>query len=629
MADMLSTGTSALLAYKRALDTTGHNIANVNTDGYSRQRVEFATRIGQNLGGHYIGSGVQIAGVERLQERFVFDQIIEAGSRQAGLERLSTLASQVDILFSDSATSMAAPLRDFFNAADGVAAEPLSTAARQVMLDQSNDLLSRSRLLSSQLGQLESEANQQVAQLAGDISDIASEIAKLNKTIGLAEASAAGSPANDLRDDRDRQLTALSELMSISTVIQDDGSINVFTAKGQPLVIGHQASTLTAVADPYGGGRLDLALQTPSGTQPLGNDSGGVLGGIQVFRDTVLDPSIAQLGKLLAGVALTANAQQAQGVDLYGNPGAPLFNLPNFEAENNSANTGTATLTAAFNDAATLGNENFELRYDGANWTARGLTSGSSLMVSGTGTPADPLLVEGMAVTVSGAANAGDRFRLNTGQEAISAISVALFDPAEIAAAAALRTSASVANTGNGAIDAGSVLDINNPNLNTPATIEFTDPNNYTINGGGPFAYTAGDPIDANGWRVVINGTPSAGDQFTVSPTPAGSSNNANAIALASIGDANILAGGTASINGTQSALVGQIGSKARSAEIQLGAQTAVGNELRSRLGAVSGVNLDEEAANLVKFQQSYQAAAQVIATADTLFQTLIAAVRR
>ncbi len=628
MADLLSTGVSALLSYKRALDTTGHNIANVNTDGYSRQRVDLTTRIGQNTGGYYIGSGVQIGSVERLQERFVFDQILEAGARQSSLERLSTLTSQVDSLFSDSATSLAEPLRSFFEAADGVAAQPLSNAARQVMLEEANSLVARGNLLYQQLGALDTESNQQVTQLAQDAKDILREIAQLNRDIGLAEASAAGAPPNDLLDERDRQLTALSELMSISTVVQDDGAINVFTSKGQPLVVGQQASTLTAVADPYGGGRMSLALQTPSGTQTLGVE-GGVLGGIMDFRDDVLDPAISRLGKVMAGLALVANEQQARGIDLYGNAGSPLFSLPGFEAQEYSGNTGTAALNATFSDASALGSEAFELRYDGANWSARGLSSGSTLTVTGSGTAGDPLLVQGMAVTVSGAANAGDRFRLNPGRQALSTMSVSLSDPSGIAAASPIRTAASVSNNGNASINGGSVLDINDPNLATPTTIQFVDANNYTVGGNGPFAYTAGNPIDANGWRVVISGTPAAGDEFTVSPTPAGSSDNRNALSFAGLDDSNLLDGGTASLSGSHSALVSRIGTQARSADIQLGAQTAVRNELQSRLEAVSGVNLDEEAANLIKFQQSYQAAAQVIATADTLFQTLLAAVRR
>lgn len=629
MGDLLSTGVSALLAYKRALDTTGHNIANVNTDGYSRQRVDLATRVGQQEGGYYIGSGVHVNSVERLQERFVFDQILEAGARQASLERLSVLSGQIDSLLSDSATSLADPLRQFFDAAEGVAAEPLSTAARQVMLDNAGSLVTRGRLLYQQLGDLDSETNHQISQLSNDINDTLGEIASLNRQIGLAEASAAGGPPNDLLDERDRQLTALSEKMSISTVMQDDGSINVFTSKGQPLVVGLQASQLTTTQDPFGSGRVTLSLITPSGPQSVGSIEGGELGGLLEFRSNVLDPSLAKLGKTLAAMALSANQAQAQGIDLYGNPGSPLFNLPDFDAQPNSSNTGTASLNAAFNDVGTLGSESFQLSFDGLNWSARGLTTGSNLAVGGSGTAADPLLVEGMAVTVSGSASAGDSFTLRPGIEALSSLSVALSDPSGIAAASPIRTASVVSNLGSGSIDAGTVLDINDPNLDTPVTIEFVDPNNFTLNGSGPFAYSSGDPIDANGWRVVITGNPVTGDQFTVGPTPAGSSGNGNALAMAHLGDNNLLDGGTASIYGAHSSLVASVGSQSRSTDIQLGAQSAVRNELQSRLESVSGVNLDEEAANLVKFQQSYQAAAQVIATADTIFQSLLAAVRR
>jgi flagellar hook-associated protein 1 FlgK len=149
------------------------------------------------------------------------------------------------------------------------------------------------------------------------------------------------------------------------------------------------------------------------------------------------------------------------------------------------------------------------------------------------------------------------------------------------------------------------------------------------VNGAGSFTYTAGSDIDVNGWRVQVSGAPAIGDRFTVTNNSSGTGDNRNALQLAAALQKPVLDGGTTSLSDGVSKFVSGIGVTTRQAQVSRDAQAAVHEENKATLDSISGVNLDEEAANLIKYQQAYQAAAQVIRIADTLFQTLLGATGR
>jgi flagellar hook-associated protein 1 FlgK len=208
-------------------------------------------------------------------------------------------------------------------------------------------------------------------------------------------------------------------------------------------------------------------------------------------------------------------------------------------------------------------------------------------------------------------------------------MSVLISDPSRVAAAAPIRTAAAGTNSGSGTISAGEVLDSTNAQLRAPVTIQFLTANTYSINGAGSFAYTAGGNIDVNGWRTQISGAPQVGDTFTISDNTSGTGDNRNALLLSDALKAPVLNGGTTSLGSAVGEFVGGIGVATRQAQVNRDAQNVVHEESLSAKEAVSGVNLDEEAANLLKYQQAYQAAAQLIRVADTMFQTLLAATER
>lgn len=622
MSDILSTGASALLAYQAALNTTSHNIANANTAGYSRQRVDLVAKAPSTAAGGYSGNGVDVANIQRITDALVNARLQSSNSAYSRIEVYESYASQIDTLLSDSATGLSTPLQSFFDAAGALANAPTSTAARQSLLGSAQSLSSRINELQSQLDGMNSQINQTLSATVASINEDTQALARLNQQIANASSVYGGQTPNDLLDQRDQLVQKIAGQIGISTALQDDGSLNVFTASGQALVIGQQAVALGTAPDAYGSGALDVTYNGKPITAQL---SGGTVGGLLDARREVIDPARRELGQLAAGIAAAVNAQNAAGVDANGNRGGDLLTMPAGAAYAANTNTGNATLGVAIDDVAALDGSDYVLRFDGTAWTATDAASGASVALSGSGTAGDPLMLGGVAVTLSGSAQAGDHFLVQPTAGAAAQLRLATSDPARIAAATAVSASAASGNSATvGAIAVG---DGSNGALTDPVTISFIDASTYQIDGSGSYAYTAGSPISVNGWSLTLNGTPAAGDSFAVKQTGANSSDNANAKALAQLGSLAVFAdGGT--ISAAQSALTTAAATRAQQASLALDAQAAVQTQAETARDSVSGVNLDEEAADLIRFQQAYQAAAQVIATANEIFQSLLQATR-
>lgn len=625
MSNMLSTGTSALVAFQRALTTVGHNVANVNTPGYSRQRVEFEARTPQDIGVGHLGRGSQITDIRRVVDDLANARLIDSGGEFARLEQLASMSNRVDKLMSDPATGISGLWSGFFDSVSALSANASAPAERQGVLSQGNALAARFQQMQGQFDQLSREVDGGLLTAANEVNRLAGEIARLNGQIGNS-----ANPAPDLMDQREQLVTELVSYTGGTAVRQDGNSLNVLTAGGQPLVIGAQASRLTTVADPYRPERLQLALETPGGSIRIDERVlGGRVGGMLEFRSQVLDPTQAELGRIALGLGTSFNAGHAQGMDLYGNMGGDFFQIPAPAVNAHAANGGGAQVTASIADLGAVDGRNLVLKWDAGAWTATDAATGASLPLAGSGTAADPLRVGGMALVVDGAAANGDRFLLQPTAQAAGGLKVAITDPSRIAAANPVRASAELDNLGTGQPSAVQVTDPANADLLLPATIEFIDGDQYTVNGDGPFAYAPGGTINANGWSFSLDGIPAAGDRFGIAPTGMDSSDNGNAARLADFDDGSVLNGGSLSLNGAISGLTTTVGSAARHSTYAAEAQGVLHGQAQAARDSVSGVNLDEEAANMLQLQQAYQAAAQIIATADTLFQSLLGAVRR
>jgi len=625
---ILSIGQSALAAAQAGLSTAGHNIANASTPGYSRQVVVQSTAQAQNFGFGFLGQGTQISTVQRVYSEFLGVQVQSAQASKSGLDTYNTQIKQINNMLADPMAGLSPSLQDFFSGIQTMASNPSNVPARQTVLSSADTLVGRFHSLAGQLNEMGQGVNSQIQSSVSAINSYAQQIAKLNDSIGNAQR-ATGQPANDLLDQRDQLILDLNKEIKATVVKQSDGSYNVFIGNGQPLVVGTKTSTLVGVASATDLSKTVVAYQSSNGsTISLSESSlvGGQLGGLVEFRSKTLEPAQNALGRVAIGLASTINAQHSLGQDLNGNMGGDLFTLASPVVTASSTNGSSATVTASISDAGALTTSDYRLQYDGSNYTLTRLSDNTTFALA-----ALPATVDGVTLNVSTTPAAGDSFLIRPTANGASGIGVAISDPALLAAAAPIRAAATSSNTGSGTISAGSVNTPPPPNANLqqPVTLTFTSPTTYNVTGTGTgnptgLTYTPGATISYNGWSATISGTPAAGDSFAVAPNTGGVGDSRNALLLGDLQTANTLGNGTTTYQGAYSQLVGEIGNKARELEVT---SSAAGNLLSQATLSVqneSGVNLDEEAANLLRYQQAYQAAGKVMQIASQLFDVLL-----
>lgn len=629
MADLLNTSISGLLAFQRALDTTSHNITNANTVGYSRQLPDFMTRQPQFTGGSWVGNGADVVSINRAYDNFLSGQSRSASSSYNQSSTYATQAERISNLFGSSTTGLTASMQSFVNSLQSVADTPTSMAARQTMLSQAQTLVDRFKSYDASLRSFDSQVNAAIGSEANAITSLAQGIAELNSRISNGYAQTGQAP-NDLLDQRDRMLDELATHVNVSVVKTDENSLNVFIGNGQPLVVGDDPATVVATSDPYDPTRKRLAIQSSVGTIDITNSlSGGTLGGILSFRTQMLDPARNTIGQLSVALADVMNQQHNAGMDLNGDLGGDFFAVGGVEVRANVNNNGTAGATVTRTDVGALTKRDYMLVSTAGGWSLQRTDTGAVVPMTGTGTAGDPLVAEGLSIVVNGTPSVGDRLLIKPTSGAVNSMQVLINDPSEIAAAVPIAASATAGNQGNAAISAGQVLNPTNPQLRTAATITFSSPTQYTISGDPTvYTYTPGSDVDANGWRVQISGTPAAGDSFTVRDNSNGTGDNRNALLLAGLMSEPVLNNGTTSMSGAIGQFVGDIGVKTNQAQVTRDAQKIVADEAQDSMQAVSGVNLDEEAANLLRYQQAYMAISQMIRVADTVFQSVLDATR-
>jgi flagellar hook-associated protein 1 FlgK len=636
--DVFNIGTSALLSLQRAISTTGHNIANVNTEGFSRQRVEFAAVEPQLTGAGFVGSGVTIAGITRSYDAFLAEDVRALTSSAANASTLQDLSGRVDGILANPDTGLASALDSFFSSVQDVANNPGSLPERQVLLREAEVLADRFQYLDDRFRQLDREINIRIEDTVRDINDFARNIAALNDQIVSETVRAGGNPPNDLLDARDQLLNGLAEEVGITTFEQEDGAVNVLLGSGQALVVGSIATGLETFRDPFNVGRVNVGIAGLSTQSDISRFlSGGELGAVLDSRNGLIDGPSADLGVIATGIATIVNEQQALGLDLNGNLGGEFFRplAPTVSASVN--NTGAGAVTAVIVDVAQITGDEYELAFDGSDYTLTNTRTGDSQVG-----PGPVFAVDGVEITVTAAPAAGDAFLIAPVAQAASLFEAQISDPRAFAAASPLRSGASLANAGNARLDDLVVTDASGLPLATPITLTFNPDAlgagvpGYDVAGipGGPIAYdpatdAAGLSVALGGFTLTLAGIPEDGDSFTIENNVDGSGDNRNALAIANLQTQPLLAGGTASFQDYYATLVSEVAVQSRQAGAIAGTEDALLSQAISARDSIQGVNLDEEAANLIRYQQAYQAAAQVIAVADEVFQTLLAATRR
>jgi flagellar hook-associated protein 1 FlgK len=622
MADLLSTGVSGLLASQVGLSTVGHNISNVNTAGYTRQTTTFNARTPEFSGGYYVGQGADAISVQRAYSQFLTQSVWSASSGQSRASQYANLTASVNNAVSGSANLQTA-LDGFFGSVSDVANAPIDTASRQAMIGKANTLVATFKSLSSQFQQLDQQTNQQISASVDSINSLAKSIADLNGQI--QKAYAGGAAPNDLLDARDQAVSQLSQIVGVNVTQNSDHMYTVSVGNGQPLVSGTSATTLSTANNQYDASRLEVV--GPGGSVISGQLGSGSLGATFDFRTNVLDPARNQLGRAAIAMTDAFNKQSAQGIDLNGAAGGDFFSISDPAVFNNTANTGTGTVTATVSDVSKLDASDYIMRFDGTNWSAT-TTAGVSVPMTGAGTAASPFVIGGISVTVGAGAAAGDSFQIQPTRNAASTMSVAVSDTNKIAASGPLAATKGAGNTGKGVLGNLTVTDVTNPAFNTPATITFTSPTTYSIDGGAPQTYADGDTITGPGWTLKLTGAPAANDTFSVKPAGSASGDNGNALAMANVATKGVLDNGVTTVSKSYSQLIAQVGTAGAQANTALTAQQSILDQATASQQSLSGVNMDEEAANLLRFQQSYAASAQVINTANTIFNSLLSAVQ-
>ncbi|MGN6389541.1 MAG: flagellar hook-associated protein FlgK [Burkholderiaceae bacterium] len=639
---ILSIGQSALAAAQAGLGTTGHNIANAATPGYSRQVVVQASAGGQNYGFGFIGQGTQVDTVKRIYSDFIGTQINSTQSAKSGLDSYYTQISQIDNLLADPSAGLSPALQDFFQSVQDLAANPNAAASRQSVLSEGQALVARFQSLNQQVDDIRTGVNSQIGGSVTAINSYAQQIASLNEAISKATGGT-GQPPNDLLDQRDQLVADLSKQVGTTVVRQDGNTYNVFIGNGQALVLGAQTFTLQAVQASDDPSRIAVAYQSNGSTTVLADNSltGGTLGGLLQFRDESLDAIQNSIGRTAIALASAFNAQHRAGQDLNGNPGGDFFSIGTPIATPDVRNTSSAQLSVSIASASALTTSDYRVQYDGTNYRVTALPNGTPASYSSL-----PQTIGGVTIALapsSGTPNAGDSFLIKPVANGAATIDVAITNTGAIAAGgqiAPFRAAAGASNTGTGAVSAPAVdpAYVGAPLASTAAltyaaatgTISANAPVAVTVGGvttnyavGAAIPYTSGASYSFNGVAVTVTGAPADGDVYTVAPN-ASTGDNSNALRLAALQTANIVAGGTTTLQGAYSQLVSLVGNKTRELEVT---STAEGQQLASavaRQQSESGVNLDEEATNLIRYQQAYQAAAKVMATAGKLFDTLL-----
>ena len=677
MPDLTSIALTGLSAHKTALSTTGHNIANVDTEGYTRQVTTFDTFPPEKAGSGYLGTGVKISNVNRVTNQFVTDQLRRDTQNKESFAAYHEFAVRIDSLLGDDATAVTPTLINFFNAINDVSDDPGSIPARQVLLSEGEALSNRFTSVYEQINFQNNALNQELETVASGITELAAGIADLNEAIGVAAANQFSGAPNDLLDKRDEAVRQLSEMIGVNVITEQNGMVNISIGSGQPLVVGTQSFTVTARRDDSGIGRNQLYLSTGNNQLNVTEQvSGGRVGGLLNVRDELIDPVFNEIGRLAIVISDTINQQHQLGMDLNNRIGGLFFsdiNDPTAEASRiapNTNNTGNMSISVTIDDTSALSKDNYELRYDGTsgNYNLIELTNRTTVtsFAAPTTFPATVSVAsEGFTFNfdVADPGNLptthadGDIFMVTPTRLGASEVGVELNSPNQIAAALPVRANVSTSNSGNGFVEEVQVTDTTTTDFTTtalqltpPYRVVFTSSTSYEIHdltdpslvpsagtlvGTGTYvpnqsnnlltdASVVPAPL-ATGYEVVMNGEPQTGDTLDLTYNTGAINDNRNALLMADLQRSKTLSGGTATYQDAYNQLVGGVGTRTRDARIGEEASETILRQTKAQRESVSGVNLDEEAADLIRFQNAYQASARVIQISSELFDTIIA----
>lgn len=651
LTQVLNIGASGLEAATAAMQTVSNNTANANTPGYS---VEVVSQTDLPGTGVNPGSGAEVTSIQRAYNQFVTQALVAAGSANQAAQVVQSNSETLAAIFptaSGGANGLGAALDGFFAAASALTPDPTSLPERQVLLSKAQALADSFHSAAGQVAANLTAINDQLGAAVQQIDTLTRQIASLNQQIARQSD---GNPPNALLDERDQLVQQLGQQVGVTVLPGTNGMLDVYTASGAALVNGTNAYQLSAAADAYGDGNVAIEYG-PSGQDVTASLSGGAVGGLLASRAQAVSVQNS-LGALAASFADSVNAQQSLGLDLGGKLGQALFSAAGPVAYASSANTGTGTLSAVITDFSQFAPGEFIVSKTASGFEATDTASGTATALGNGPT----LTLDGMTITVSGTVQTGDSFKLEPSAATAQSLALATADPSAIAAASpyvatpgAIDASGAVTDTNRGNVQVGvggpmpaSALPLGAVIVPASAfgqslSIVFSSATNFTVRDSGGAAIGSGSIGPNAGAQIAVAlpspaptgmvetvnvsaGAAAAGDSFTL--TPGGVASNGNITALAGLADQKLASGQT--LGDTYAGLVAGVGSYGQEAQAAATAAQGVLTMAQQNQQSVGGVNLDEEATKLVSFQQAYQASAQVIAAAQTLFQDLLAAVQ-
>ncbi len=653
--NLYQTGVSALLASQQQLATTGHNISNVNTEGFNRQRAEQNASVGLYSGGNYIGSGTYVQDVTRVYNQFSYKEQLLSTSSLGNANANYSQLNQLNEVMSMSGKSVMTSIEQFYQAMNGIADSPSDLSLRSIALSQASILTSDFKSLDDNLSQLEKSTNGEIEQMAIEVSSISNQLAKINEQILFGKDLTLNGQPNDLLDTRDRLVSELGELTNVNTITDSNGVMTVTIGQGTTLVAGITAMSLTVKAGDPDPTKTEVMLTGPNSSVAVhGNTLGGSLAAKFEFRDEHLSQTRSEVNRLAMAVSNTLNEAQANGIDLNQLQGSNIFtdinatDLQQGRVLTHTKNTGSVAARVNITDVSKVPTDEFNIRFDGANYQMTNNSTGatSTLVESPPGTFSTGFGFD--FVVDSGTPLLDDNFTIRPNENSIALMEVTLKDGAGIAASSAVDITPSDNNVSTGKVEVINMLDPAAARAEMPMRIDVLEnPANtftytYTDKAGttsAPIAYTPPSqvidmpPAPAIAlFQIEISGTPSGSalhspEQFHIRDA-FGVGNGANAVKMALTQEQQILSGGKETFSQSMASTTSEVGSKASTAKLTADTSQALFTQAFNRNQATSGVNLDEEAANLLKFQQAYQAASQIISVANTIFDTLLAAAR-
>jgi len=655
---LLNVSARALTANQTALSTIGHNISNVNTPGYSKQTVQLETAGGQYTGAGFIGRGVTVATITRNADQFLTKQATQAAAVAASDSTRSASLSQLEDIFPGGTTGLGASITDMLNAFTDVSAAPTDLTARSVVLTRANEMAGRFNTASSQLAELQSTTQQKLQDDVTAVNGLVTRIAAVNQQIALSHGQA--QQPNDLLDQRDTLIRNLNQYVQTSQIPADDGSTNIFLGS-QPLVLGTTTAQVSLVSDPGGDPSIMKLSVQRAGTLTTTLDEnqmgGGEMAGLLKFNNTDIAEGRNLLGRLALTTTTAINQQHSLGLDLDGNTGVNLLNpisIPDGYAA--TYNSGTATVGVQVADVSKLSASDYKVTLtSGSTGSITRVSDGkiTNFDLSG-GQPT----VDGLAFNIGAGGVNGDTYAVKPFASASSQMGTVFASPRQLAVTSPVVASAAADNKGTVTVQ-GLMATSKNADLTKDAVLTFNDPpTSYTVTvppaAAGPSqSYTSGQTIKLNGWELSLKGTPVAGDVVMVqandssigtpmraagtwpttstalpSNTVGGpiTTTAGNADAIAGLRDMTVYDGSP--LSDGYAGLMSQIGTRVQSAQFNASVSGNISTNLDNSVSSVSGVNLDEEAAKLLQYQQAYQASAKMIQVAQSLFDSVLSAMR-